>query len=64
MAATRIAMLEPGVACHSDAEGRLWFSKLEALPLDASECEIVKIRQTELTTLDSLREDCLFVNVL
>jgi hypothetical protein len=72
LAATRITMLEPGVACLTDAEGRLWFNKIdeaaeqidESLSESRTVCEMVKIRQTELTTLDSLREDSLFVNIL
>ena len=71
MAANGIFFLEPGVMCLTDNEGRLWFNKIdEVITIDESlsdakvACEVVKIRQTELTTLESLREDVLFINVL
>lgn len=65
-------MLELGVACLADAEGRIWFNKFDETAEQTDEslsesrvvCEMVKIRQTELTTLDSLREDSLYVNIL
>jgi hypothetical protein len=71
MAANGIFFLEPGVICLTDNDGRLWFNKIdEVISIDESlsdakvACEVVKIRQTELTTLESLREDVLFINVL
>jgi hypothetical protein len=71
MAANGIFFLEPGVMCLTDNDGRLWFNKIdEVISIDESlsdakvACEVVKIRQTELTTLESLREDVLFINVL
>lgn len=72
MAAKAITTLEPGVICLTDSDGRLWFNKIDEVvePIDESlsegrvACEMVKIRQTELTTLESLRDDVLFINVL
>ena len=71
MAANGILFLEPGVICLTDNDGRLWFNKIdEVISIDESlseakvACEVVKIRQTELTTLESLREDVLFINIL
>lgn len=71
MAANGIFFLEHGLICLTDNDGRLWFNKIDAIiPIDESlsetkiACDMVKIRQTELNTLESLRDDVLFINIL
>ena len=71
MAAAGLAVLESGTLCLYDAEGKLWFNRIDdSLIGDIDEsvadskCEMLKIRQTELTTVDSIKEDTLSVNVL
>ena len=63
MAATGIALLEPGIFCLHDAEGRIWFNRVFSEGEEEG-LQMVKIRQTDLTAIDSLKEDCLSVNVI
>jgi hypothetical protein len=71
MAACGITMLEAGTICLYDSEGRMWFNRIDETQrsIDESQslesrCEIVKIKQTEITAVDSLKEDALYLNVL
>lgn len=56
MAASGIVMLN-NIACLY-ADGRIWFNRLDDEP------SIIKLRLTELTTLDSVKEESFYVNVL
>jgi hypothetical protein len=49
----------------------MWFNRIDETQrsIDESQslesrCEIVKIKQTEITAVDSLKEDALYLNVL
>ena len=71
MAASGMAVLEPGTFCFHDAEGRLWFTRIDEAPAGEidesvadSKCETLKIRQTDISTVDSIKEEALSVNVL